>query len=133
MRRAPLALLTLLVLLAGLPMAACRTAPAAPGDVDHLVLLWLKQPHDERALRRLEQDGRAFVGRIPGLTHVSLGRAWIDDEALQDSPYDVAFAMNFVDLAALQAYEQHPQHPAAVTELLQPHADRMRACTVLLR
>jgi len=111
---------------------ACHAAPGEAGQVDHVVLMWLKDPDDRAALARIERAGRGFVGEIPGLTWVSFGRPLLDDPRVQHE-YHAAFVMNFEDRAALAAYADHPAHRRAVEELLNPHVERVQIYDVLLR
>lgn len=119
------------LLLAAMP-AGCTTPHSEAGQVDHVVLMWLKNPDDRDALEQIEQTGRGFVGQIPGLTWVSFGRPLLDADGV-DNDYHAAFVMNFEDLEALTAYDQHPVHRKAVDELLAVHVERIQVYDVQLR
>ncbi|MFN3244711.1 MAG: Dabb family protein [Planctomycetota bacterium] len=122
----------LAVMLAATLLTGCQTTDSEAGQVDHVVLMWLKDPDDRDVLERIERTGRGFVGRIPGLTRVSFGQPLLDHPAI-DNDYHAAFVMNFEDLPALEAYADHPLHRQAVDELLGPHVARLQVYDVLLR
>jgi hypothetical protein len=119
-RRRPLASLGLaLVLLAA---AGCATAPAPRvGQVQHLVICWLKNPGSAADRDRLIQATYALAD-LPGLLHVAAGPPLpgLDQRPVVDTSYDVAILMTFKNTAALTAYQQHPRHRQAVEDILQP-------------
>ena len=123
---------TVTALLLAAMLASCTTPDSEAGQVDHVVLMWLKDPDDRDALEQIERTGRGFVGQIPGLTWVSFGRPLLDADGI-DNDYHAAFVMNFEDLEALAAYDQHPVHRKAVDELLAVHVERIQVYDVLLR
>ena len=61
------------VLAAALTSAACSATRQEAGQVDHVVLLWLKAPGDRSALTRVEQTVRGFADQLPEPTSVTLG------------------------------------------------------------
>ena len=95
------------------------------GGVTHVVLLWLKQPGDEAAIKRITETSREFR-QIPGVLAVRVGRPLPSTRPVVDSSFDVGLAMSFADETALQAYETHPQHVKAVREVLRPLAARIQ-------
>ena len=127
MFRLPLLSLLLFSAAAG----ACHSTAASKGDVDHIVLIWLKDPSDTAARDRIETAAREFVGQIPGLLSVSIGRPLID--GVPDDSYHTALLMNFTDREALKAYEAHPVHVEAAEKVLQPHMERVQVVNVMLR
>lgn len=111
----------LLLLLAALGLVSCSTlAPPAPrGTVDHVVLLWLKRPGNERdraAVRAVADELRA----IPGIRFLDHGTPLPSDRPVVDDSFDVGFVMRFDSAASLQAYEGHPVHVAKVKQTLLP-------------
>ena len=73
---------TVTALLLAAMLAGCTTPHSEAGQVDHVVLMWLKNPDDRDALEQIEQTGRGFVGQIPGLTWVSFGRPLLDADGV---------------------------------------------------
>ena len=115
-----LRLLPAALLLAAL--ASCAGTPAAPpedqpGRVQHVVLMWLKQPGDEGACAKLISAARS-IRSIPGVLAIRAGRALPSERAVVDDSFDVALVMTFADAAALAAYDVHPDHVRVVQELL---------------
>ena len=120
------------VLAAALTSAACSATRQEAGQVDHVVLLWLKAPGDRSALTRVEQTVRGFDDQLPEPTSVTLGAPLLDDPHVQND-YDAAFVFNFADRAALAAYVEDPTQQRALRALLAPHAARVQIYDVLLR
>lgn len=98
---------------------------APPGRVEHVVIVWLMQPDDPEARRRVIEATRSLAD-IPGVESIRVGSVLASERSVVDSTYDLGIAMTFRDRAALEAYQTHPRHQAAVREVLQPHAARIR-------
>jgi hypothetical protein len=110
----------LLALTAGLALSSCQTAITPPGKVEHVVLAWLKKPGDAAARARLIAAGKALKAGIPELKQLAVGQVLPSDRPVVDDSFDVAFVMRFDSKADLAAYEKHPVHSKAVTEILKP-------------
>jgi hypothetical protein len=93
------------------------------GGITHVVLLWLKTPGDQAAIGKIVRTSREFTA-IPGVVNVRVGRPVASTRPVVDASFDVGLAMTFNDEAALHAYETHPQHVKAVTEVLRPLAGK---------
>ncbi|BCU76144.1 Dabb family protein [Luteolibacter sp. LG18] len=113
----------LLALVPVLALASCATSPlappAAPGTVDHVVLIWLKKPGnaaDKQAISATADELRA----IPGMKFYDKGTALQSDRPVVDDSFDFALVSRFESAAALQAYETHPLHQKKVAEVLKP-------------
>ncbi|MGC6488738.1 MAG: Dabb family protein [Planctomycetota bacterium] len=119
-------------LAAAVGAAACGALRSGEGEVDRVMLLWWKTPADRASHAHIERVGSGFVGRVPGLTRVSVGRPLLDDPQ-RELDHDAALVLNFVDRAALTAFVEHPAHARAVMELLAPHVERVQIYDVLLR
>jgi len=108
-------------LVLSLVLASCApiAPPAAPGTVDHVVLIWLKRPgnaRDRQALRAAADDLRA----IPGIRFLDHGTPLASERPVVDDSFDVAFVMRFDSAAALAAYEADPLHVRKIDEVLRP-------------
>jgi hypothetical protein len=114
---------------------ACQSTVPAPaaGQIDHVVLVWLKEPGNEAVRQRLIAEASTFPDRIPGILSLSAGAPLSSDRPVVDDTFDVGFVMRFVDREALAAYEVHPVHQAAVTNVLAPAAQRFVVYDVLVR
>ena len=113
----------------------CRTAcsDTHPGEVAHVVLVWLKQPGDAATKGRLVATARDLAERIPGIRMLSVGDALPSERDVVDDSFDLGLVMHFVDAAALAAYEVHPVHTAAVRDVLAPAAAKLVVYDVALR
>jgi Stress responsive A/B Barrel Domain len=109
--------------------ASCQTAKSptsvqmTAGDVQHVVICWLKIPGDETARKSLIDATRSFAD-IRGVTSVRVGRVLPSTRPVVDSSYDVGIVMTFKDTAAMADYESDPKHLAAVRDVLKPFVAR---------
>jgi len=75
--------------------------------VKHIVMWKLKDQNDALEIKmRLE----ALAGRIPGLLNIEVG---IDFLHSQQSA-DLVLVAELADRAALETYQQHPEHQAVI-------------------
>ncbi len=108
---------------------ATRTAPppavatSRSGQIEHVVVMWLKKPGDASARKALLAAGETFKN-IPGVISVSGGEVVKSDRAVVDSSYDVAFVVTFKDAEALKGYGPHPIHQKAVEEVVKPNVEK---------
>jgi len=100
-----------------------RNPRAHGGGITHVVLMWLKTPGDQAAIDKIVRTSREFTA-IPGVVSVRVGRPVPSTRPVVDASFDVGLAMTFNDEATLHAYETHPQHVKAVTEVLRPLAGK---------
>jgi hypothetical protein len=119
-----IAIVPLLLAVGGCWLWPVATNPPPP-PVGHVVICWLKNPRSDVDAQALIAESQGFVGVIPGLTQVTAGRALPSTRPAVDSSYDVAVVMMFKDAAALEAYEAHPEHVAAVQRTLRPLVERL--------
>jgi hypothetical protein len=93
--------------------------PAAPGSVDHIVIVWLKNSGnqaDRQAVLAAANDLRG----ISGISFLDSGTPLASNREIVDDSFDVGFTMRFDSPAALRAYEADPIHVKKVTEVLKP-------------
>jgi hypothetical protein len=102
---------TLAAAFIGLVIASCATiAPATkPGSVDHVVLVWLKRPGNERDKQTLIELGRELRA-VPGIRHLDTGTPLPSDRPIVDDSFDIGYVMRFDSPAALETYTLHPAH-----------------------
>ena len=96
-----------------------HTSTPSHGQINHIVIAWLKNPGDENDRQKLINTSRTFL-QIPGVVSVSAGRPIPSTRPVVDSTFDVAVVIVFRDEAALRAYDAHPIHKQAVEEVLKP-------------
>ena len=116
-------------------LGACTSPPrgARPAEVEHVVLVWLKDPKDQATLDRMVATARSFPDKIPGFVSFSVGTPLPSERDVVDDSFSVALVMRFRDAAALRDYEAHPVHVLAVQELLVPNAAKFLIYDVLAR
>lgn len=116
-----------LTLIAATLMLGCAHAkPADDDDVTHVVVVWTKTPGDPAARQALTERSFEFQARIDGLKRVTVGEPLpATSRPGIDSSYDLLIVMQFEDVAALRAYEAHPEHRRAVAEVLRPLSERV--------
>ncbi len=108
-------------------LAGCAPAPErahVPGQVQHVVIAWLKEPGNAEHRRRLIEASRDLAA-IPGVVRVAAGEPLPARRPVEDASYDVAVVLTFESRAALDAYQVDPQHKRAVAEVLQPLVRRI--------
>ena len=115
-------------------LAACRSAPPArpAAPIQHVVLVWLKEPGDAEARRALIEAGRGLAS-IPEVLDVRVGEPLASERDVVDDSFDVGMVMSFATPAGLDAYDAHPDHVRAVREVLEPLAARVVVYDILAR
>ncbi|MCE9519529.1 MAG: Dabb family protein [Verrucomicrobia bacterium] len=100
--------------------------PAAkPGDVTHVVLVWLKHKGDAAERAKVIETAKGFRDQIPGIISLSIGEPLPSTRPVVDSSFDVGLVMRFESKEALNAYEKNPIHVKAVKEILAPLAAKL--------
>ena len=94
------------------------------GEIQHVVIIWLKQPADVEARHKLIERSYEFR-KIPGVKSVAAGSVVPSDRKNVDSTFDIGVVITFEDEEALRAYDQNPIHQQAVKEVLMPLAARV--------
>lgn len=117
-----------------LGVGACRSVDAGHrGQIEHVVVVWLKEPGDEAVKARTVETARTFPDRIPGILSLAIGDALPSERPEVDDGFDLTLVIRFADAAALAAYLVHPVHQAAVHDVLAPNAARVQIYDVALR
>ncbi|MCE2485360.1 MAG: Dabb family protein [Desulfurellaceae bacterium] len=93
-------------------------------SVQHLVIVWLKEPASAEARQKVIATSYGFA-EIPGVLRVSAGPSLASARDVVDSSYDVGVVITVRDQAALNAYLEHPKHKQAVQEVLGPLAQKI--------
>lgn len=127
--------LTLLVALTGLTACQGKMTPdsglSSPGRVQHIVLVWLKEPGNETARTAVIESSRGLES-IPGVLAVSVGTPLPQDRDIVDSSYDVGIIITLENSAALEIYLPHPIHRAMIEEVVRPLVERYRVYDIVL-
>lgn len=106
------------------------TSGARPGNVEHVVLVWLNEPGNAAVEEKMIAAARTFPKEIPGILSMSIGDALPSPREVVDDSFDLALVMRFRDKASLDAYEKHPVHVKAVKEVLAPNASKLKVYDV---
>ncbi|WP_433502983.1 Dabb family protein [Pseudonocardia halophobica] len=89
------------------------SAGAHPGRIQHVALSWLKEPGNPAHVDEWVRAARA-LGAIPGVESMVIGPAapvsWSDP----DQSFDFAMTIVFENRDAMEAYQPHPTHHAAI-------------------
>lgn len=103
---------------------SCSTCPLGcgpkKGQVEHVVLIWLKKPGDKADRARIIEQSHAFKAQIPDIQSLSAGQVLPSEREIVDDSFDVGLVIRFADKAAMDRYEKHPVHQKAVKEVLMP-------------
>ena len=108
--------------------AGCQTGPTSFGtapQIEHVVLVWLKQPGNELIKAEMAATARTLPAQIPGIVAMSIGGPLPSDRDVVDDSFDLALVMRFDSAEALRNYETHPVHVDAVNTVLAPNAARI--------
>ena len=111
-------------------LASCSSCPmghntTAPGKVEHVVLIWLKNPGDVKDRAAVIAAGKKFAKEIPQVQHLSVGTPLASERPAVDDSFDVGLVMRFANAADLAVYEKHPVHVQAVNDTLKPTAKKL--------
>lgn len=101
-----------------------QKAPEA-GEVEHVVLIWLKEHNNTAQRARMIAVTRGFQKNIPGIVSISAGEVLPGNRPIVDDSFDLGLVIRFENKAALDIYEKHPVHVKAVKEVLLPLSARV--------
>lgn len=89
------------------------------GKISHVVLVWLKQPGDQKMRDEFVSASRS-LNDLPGIISRHVGVVVPSGRKIVDDSFDVAVTVTLKDKAALKAYMGHPRHKKIVHDVLQP-------------
>lgn len=95
---------------------------ARQGEVNHVVVFWLKHPEraaDRAALARASEKFR----ELPGVLRVDVGNA-LPVRRKVEQRFDMCVVFTFRNRAALARFEADPKHTAAIASVLRPLVKR---------
>jgi hypothetical protein len=117
--------LCLLLVVLSLSCQSTNHSTAGSGHVDHVVLMWLKDPTDHAARQKIIDASESFR-QIPGVLDVRHGRPVPSTRPIVDSSFDIGLVITFKDRASLDAYGPHPIHKKAADELILPTTKQIK-------
>ncbi len=99
---------------------SCQVLFEPPKErINHVVVCWLKEPGNKVQQAQLIKVSKSFK-KIPGVLEVRAGKMVSSERKVVDSSYDVAILLSFETEKDLQTYLDHPDHVAAVNQILKP-------------
>ena len=102
-----------------------NSGAGSAGHVNHVVLMWLKDPADHAARQKIIDASETFR-QIPGVLDVRHGRPVPSTRPIVDSSFDIGLVITFKDRASLDAYGPNPIHQKAAQELIQPNTKQIK-------
>src|SRR5688572_19333765 len=102
-----------------------------PGNIEHVVLVWMKTPVDQEARRKIIEVTKTFK-QIPGVIDARAGKGVPSTQPAVDSSYDVGIVVTFKDRESLKNYGPHPIHEKAARELIVPVIRQLKAYDIEL-
>ena len=102
------------------------------GQVEHVVLVWLKHHGDAQERSKLIEAARQLK-EIPGVLSVSGGDPIPSKRPIVDASFDVGFVIRFENAAAMNAYLTHPIHVKLTNEVLKPASRKVLVYDVNVR
>ncbi|GIW76026.1 MAG: hypothetical protein KatS3mg104_1089 [Phycisphaerae bacterium] len=91
-----------------------------PGQIQHVVVVWLKPEADRHAVIRSIQTLR----EVPGVIDIRVGQKLASDRQVVDSTYDLMLVFTFENEQALRDYDRSPQHQEVVESVIKPYVAR---------
>ncbi|QPK65527.1 Dabb family protein [Methylomonas sp. LL1] len=116
------------VILAGL-LAGCATMQRAESRhrLHHLVVIWLKQPGDEKLRQQYIAESKP-LSQLPGVLAYDVGTPAAvkrsHASSALDQSYDVAIASVFESQQAFEAFLKNPEYGRIAKDVLRPLVDR---------
>ncbi|MBK1881189.1 Dabb family protein [Luteolibacter pohnpeiensis] len=114
----------LLAITTAAAFSSCATPPhAAPGSVDHVVLMWQKRPgntDDQKTLLEAAEPLR----EIPGVISIDPGTALESPRDVVDDSFDVCYVVRFDSEKSLRDYDQNPIHQKQLNGVLKPFVNK---------
>jgi hypothetical protein len=104
---------------AALLFAPVLTLRAAPGEVNHTVIFWLKDPQNARDRAAIVEASKS-LGSLPGVVRVEVGHAMPVQRPNVEQVFDLCAVFTFRERAALHEYLADPRHKQVVNDVLRP-------------
>ncbi len=94
--------------------------------VSHVVMVWLKQPGNEKQRAAFIKASEAF-NDFPGIISRHVGVVQASDRIIVDDTFDVAVTITMESKAAMKAYLNSPKHKKILKEKIKPLVNRVVA------
>jgi hypothetical protein len=96
---------------------------AAPGQVNHVVVFWMKNPQSTADRAAIARASRSFRS-LPGVVRVEVGRPLPVRRPGIEQSFDLSVIITFRDRTALARFASDPRHTNAVRSVLKPLVKR---------
>jgi hypothetical protein len=114
-----LILFTLLFVFYALPLISPANADESKPGLYHVVLMWLKEPGDMEAKKKIAEASSSFAD-IPGVLSVRVGESVASERDIVDDSFDLGIILSFPNKDIMQKYLTHPIHKKAVHDIIRP-------------
>lgn len=84
--------------------------------IRHIVLIRFTPATTDAQVRDLFDELARIKGKVPGLLEITAGKSESPEQ--MERGYMHGFVVDFTDWAALQAYQDHPEHQALGAKLV---------------
>jgi len=117
----------------------CATTVGAMAELVHIALVKLDSRHDDALARdHIVEHARRILSRVPGVAHLSIGRALPDTIPLTAQPHphhgppperkwDLVFEVRFDSEAEHDRFKDDPDRLALFDQFIAPQAAAMKA------
>jgi len=95
-------------------------AVAAPGQVNHVVLLWFKNGTSAQQVQHIIEQTRGLA-KIKEIKKLSVGRAIPSQRPIVDDSFQLGIYMQFNNVAEMNRYLQNKKHVQFVQQHIKPH------------
>ena len=76
----------------------------------HTVFFWMRDGVDDAARRRLVEDCKSYLGKIPAVRHLWAGAPAMTPRDVVDNSYTVGLTVVLDDAGGHDIYQEHPLH-----------------------
>ena len=114
-------------ILFALLLSGCSHIPQTNSDnggVNHVILLWLKDPGNPRQQQQIIQATKELE-KIPGVIKIRVGTSISSKRQIVDDSFDIGIHMLFASQAAMQVYTAYPEHSRTVNQAVMPFVDKI--------
>lgn len=87
-----------------------------PSTLHHSVYFWLQDSGTPDDTQTIIHACQTYLPEIPGILRLVIGTPAGTDSPAVEKTYAVALLIDFVDIAAHDAYDVHPSHQRFVAE-----------------
>ncbi len=91
----------------------------------HVVYFWMKPGSTDAARQQLVADSKEYLGKIPTVRHLWVGRPAMTPREVVDNSYDVGLCVVLDDSAGHDVYQVHELHKEFIARNKE-HWDRVQ-------